>query len=94
MTAYDLEKPMGTLCTKLHEKSKYNSRNNRYPKTNPPPKCIINEKYFKYPIGKYKKQLKKCSYRLEKFYKNHKFSKLPFLHAYLTNQLFPSLGTQ
>jgi hypothetical protein len=56
---YDLEKPMGTLCTELHGKSKYSSRNSRYPKTNPPPEHIINEKYFRYPIGKIQKRLKR-----------------------------------
>jgi hypothetical protein len=35
---------MGTLCTELHEKGKYCSRNGRYPKTNPPPEHIINGK--------------------------------------------------
>lgn len=37
MIVFNLEKPIGALCTELHEKSKYCSRNSRYPKTNPPP---------------------------------------------------------
>ena len=37
----DLEKPVGTLCRKLHKKSKYSSRNSRYPETYAPPVHII-----------------------------------------------------
>lgn len=42
----NLIKPMRTLCTELHEKGKYCSRNGRYPETNPPPEHIINDTTF------------------------------------------------